>query len=456
VISPSLHSSSRERTRDPCVVTQWHIPGIPAARSRVPRQVLDAPHSQLQTFLIDLGTALLNAGTGVTETGDTLRQVAIAQGAPGTRLLVFPNALLVAVPGLQDGPESRVALSTMSFGSLRFDQISAVYELTERAKSAEVTPADGIAELADLRRMPPRFRAWVRILGHGVAAAGVCLLLQSTWQDVLIAALLGMLTGLWVLVSNRLAGGRVLAPIVAAFGVGLIVFTLAKHGIGDTPLYQLVPPIVTFIPGSVLTVAVGELTYGDLVAGSSRLIYGFVLFIQLALGIVAASLAVGLPSGVALHINTGHPPGVSPWVGAVLLGVGFFLLYCGPRGALLWLELVLLVAYSGQVIGGALFGGILSGLVGALLMTPTAYIVQTFPGAPPAAVTFLPSFWLLIPGSVGLIGLTQFVGTNASTAIGMEGFVATIIAISAGVLLGTGAYRLLFAYAPVSWGLRRA
>jgi uncharacterized membrane protein YjjB (DUF3815 family) len=339
---------------------------------------------------------------------------------------------------------------------MRFDQISALYELTERAKAAEINPDEGIAALADLQRMPPRFNWWVRILGHGVAAAGVCLLLQSSWQDVAISALLGMLTGLWVLVTNNMSGGRVLAPILAAFAVGLIVFSLAKHDIGTTPLYVLVPPLVTFIPGSVLTVAVGELTSGDLVSGSSRLVYGCVQFVQLALGIVAANLVVGLPANVALHVNTGRIPTVSPWIGAVLLGFGFFVLYCGPRGALIWLELVLLVAYSGQVIGGALFGGILSGLVGALLMTPTAYLVQTFPGAPPAAVMFLPSFWLLIPGSVGLIGLTQFVGTNASSTIGVEGFVATILAISAGVLLGTGAYRLLFAYAPVSWGLRRA
>jgi uncharacterized membrane protein YjjP (DUF1212 family) len=406
--------------------------------------------------LVELGSALLTSGSGVTEAADTLRQVAIAQGAPNTRLMVFPNGLLVAVPDLPEGAESRIAISTMALGTMRFDQISALYELTEKAKAAEVNPHEGIGLLADLQRMPPRFRARVRILGHGLAAAGVCLLLQSTWVDVLIASLLGMLTGLWVIISNRMPSGRVLAPIVAAFFVGLIVFTLAKHDIGDTPLYELVPPLVTFIPGSVLTVAVGELTSGDIVAGSSRLVYGAVLFIQLALGIVAADLIVGLPASVALHINSGHVATIAPWVGAVLLGCGFFLLYCGPRGALIWLLLVLLVAYSGQVIGGVLIGGVLSGLVGAFLMTPTAYIVQTFPGAPPAAVMFLPSFWLLIPGSVGLIGLTQFVGTNASTTVGAGGFVATILAVSAGVLFGTGAYRTIFAYAPVSWGLRRA
>ncbi|HEY7010626.1 MAG TPA: hypothetical protein VH395_16875, partial [Jatrophihabitantaceae bacterium] len=104
----------------------------------------------------------------------------------------------------------------------------------------------------------------------------------------------------------------------------------------------------------------------------------------------------------------------------------------------------------------AFLNGLLSGLVGAVLMTPTAYIVQIFRGAPPAIVLFLPGFWLLIPGTVGLIGLTQLVGTHFSTATSFFGFAATILSVSAGVLIGTSLYRLLFRYAPVTWGLRRA
>jgi uncharacterized membrane protein YjjB (DUF3815 family) len=283
------------------------------------------------------------------------------------------------------------------------------------------------------------------------------MLLKPTWTDVGIACVLGIVAGVWVLVSAKMTVGRVLAPVIAAFGIGLIVFTLASHGIGDAPLKQLVPPLISYIPGSVVTLAIGELAAGDMIAGSSRLVYGFFMFAQLALGIVGAALVIGIDTAAALRVDSVLIFGdFTPWVGVLLLGAGYFLLNCGGRGSFGWLLFVLLVAYSGQVLGGSFLDGLLSGLVGAFLMTLTAYVIQAVPTAPPAVVLFLPGFWLLIPGAAGLIGLTQLVGTHASTVSSLLNVGATMLSVSAGVLAGAGAYRTLFRYAPISWGLRRA
>jgi uncharacterized membrane protein YjjB (DUF3815 family) len=56
----------------------------------------------------------------------------------------------------------------------------------------------------------------------------------------------------------------------------------------------------------------------------------------------------------------------------------------------------------------------------------------------PEYASFLPGFWLLVPGALGLIGVTELVG-NASAA-GTQDLVATIVSIFAvalGVLCGT-------------------
>ena len=439
-------------------MTHWGRFGLPPGRALTPRQRLDAPQAQLQQFLVELGGALVSAGVGVTEAAGTLRQVSIAMGAPQAQLIVFPTALMVGVPGVEDRrDETRVAVHASGLQTLRFDQLTALFALTDRAKLADVTPLEGLQALDDIEHLRPRFRARWRVLGQAIAAAGVCLLLQPTWTDVVIALGLGILTGVWVLVSARLTAGRILAPVIAALAIGLIVFTLAKYGIGDAPLKQLVPPLISYIPGSVVTVAVGELAAGDMIAGASRLVYGCFMFGQLALGIVAADLVVGLDVNRALQVDTVQVLGAfTPWLGVVLLGAGYFLLFCGTRGSLAWLLAILFVAYSAQVLGGAFLGGILSGLVGAFLMTITAYIVQAIPSSPPAEVLFLPGFWLLIPGATGLIGITQVVGAHASTATSLLNFAGTILSVSAGVLMGTGCYRMLFRYAPVSWGLRRA
>ena len=43
-------------------------------------------------------------------------------------------------------------------------------------------------------------------------------------------------------------------------------------------------------------------------------------------------------------------------------------------------------------------------------MTPVALAIARLPGGPPSQVTFLPAFWLLVPGALGLIGVATIVG----------------------------------------------
>jgi uncharacterized membrane protein YjjB (DUF3815 family) len=57
-------------------------------------------------------------------------------------------------------------------------------------------------------------------------------------------------------------------------------------------------------------------------------------------------------------------------------------------------------------------------------------------------VTFLPGFWLLVPGAAGLIGVTELLGVNPQ--LGTQAIVdalVTVMTIALGVLIGTAAYR---------------
>ena len=80
----------------------------------------------------------------------------------------------------------------------------------------------------------------------------------------------------------------------------------------------LVAPLITFLPGALLTIAVLELATGQILAGSSRFASGFFQLVLLALGIVWSQglRRVSIP--------------------AILI--------------------VLYVAYAGQVLGGIFFG----------------------------------------------------------------------------------------------------
>ena len=127
----------------------------------------------------------------------------------------------------------------------------------------------------------------------------------------------------------------------------------------------------------------------------------------------------------------------APWVGVLVFGIGTYFHHTAPQRSLPWLWLVLFVAFAGQQLGGQILGGYLSGFIGAVAMAPVAFWIQRRPGAPPALVTFLPGFWLLVPGSLGLIGLTQLVAENRQAGLQAVGdMIFAIVAIALGVMVG--------------------
>jgi hypothetical protein len=57
----------------------------------------------------------------------------------------------------------------------------------------------------------------------------------------------------------------------------------------DADVRSMVAPLVTFLPGAALTMAVVELSAGEMVTGASRLVAGTLQLLLLSFGIVARS-----------------------------------------------------------------------------------------------------------------------------------------------------------------------
>ena len=106
---------------------------------------------------------------------------------------------------------------------------------------------------------------------------------------------------------------------------------------------------------------------------------------------------------------------------------------------------MLYAAWIGQVVGNELFGGYVSGFVGAVVMTFVAYLLARRPSTMPVYAMFLPGFWLLVPGSLGLIGLTTILATpEAASSDDILAVAGSIAAVALGVLCGVEFHRWLW------------
>ena len=397
---------------------------------------------ELQQFLLYLGSALTAAGEAVNEIEDRLRRVAAAYGAPSARVSVLPTYLVVS---LEPGRAATLEPTQQLRGGLRLDQTAALYELLRSAERGRLPPAAGTRQVQTIVDMPPRFGPGVRVLGHAVLTVGICLILQPTWGDLILAALFGVLVGTFKLVGARWAGLQMIMPVGAAFTVSAITFLLAGTGWADADLRAMVAPLATFLPGAMLTMAVVELSAAEIITGSSRLVAGVLQLLLLAFGIIGAAQAVGLPrSQLPADAPQNSLGPWAPWLGVLVVAVGSYLLYSGPRRSIGWLCLVLYAGWIGQYLGNLLLGSYLGGLIGAIVLTVVAYLVERTPSGPPALVSFLPGFWLLVPGALSLIGMTEYLSHNA--AMGSEdllGATGSMVAVALGVLCGHPLYRAL-------------
>lgn len=398
----------------------------------------DLDRSALRQFLLGLAQGMNASAESVDRIRDTMTDVAGAYGADDTDFVVLPTIILVETG---ESDQARVALGSSANASFRFDQIAALYELIARARTGSVPPLDGIRRLNEIGAMHPRLGWVTRTLGHAVLTTGLALLLAPTWQGAIVAFVLGAGIGLLKLVRSPTL--QLVLPIAAAFVCAAAVFLLAEViEIGD-PIRLLIAPLVTFLPGGVLTTATVELAAGQMISGAARLVYGLVQLALLAFGILAAGTVVGVESRSYEPLAATSP---LPWwvalLGILVFALGNYLHFSAPTSTFGWVLLALVVAYGGQWVGTALLGPTIGGFVGAVAMTIVVFWIASLRHGTPVQITFLPAFWLLVPGAAGLVGLTEAVATDSGLA-DFAAALVSVMSIALGVLIGTALYRVV-------------
>ena len=395
----------------------------------------------LLEFMYRLAQALLASGEQTSQVELLLRRIASAYGMRRSRVVTFPTAVFIF---LDDGTGERVTLAEGPSETLRLDQIADVYALGAAAARAEGNPAEGIERLNEILRKKPRFGALGMVVGHATLTAGLAMILSPSLINVAAACLLGAIVGAFKLMNQNRPVLAVPIPMVAAALVSALAFFAFNHGFPVDPVQLLVPPLVTFLPGAMLTLGMLELAYGDMVSGSSRLLTGLVHLVLLAFGLAAgAALAGYTPSDL---VGTGAELVKArwvPWAGVLVFGIGVYLHFSAPSHALGWMLIVLLSAFLAQRVAGELFGTAISGFFGTLVATPLGYFIHLRFKGPPPMVTFLPSFWLLVPGALGLISVTKMLSDRTA---GVDSLIAAVFAmtsIALGTLVGASVYKAL-------------
>lgn len=426
----------RERANGPPSVRPPWRRIWPAVRQRPDIAEFATDHRTALDLLLELGKALIDSGIAVPQVETTLDRVAKTFGITGMGALVLPNSLVISIPG-DGGVSTEVGRAGAS--PLRLDQIDEVTRLVQKVVHGDLDAAETLAALRTLRVSDPPYSPALMVSGHVISTIGLIMILGGTWREVVLGAIVGGAIG-WVIVFTR--GVESIAylpfrPLIAAAVCSIVVFG-ATRVIGGLIVFPLLlAPLVTELPGSKLTMGVLELVTGHIVSGASRVASGGMQLVLLALGLAAGVQLIGAGDGVRTSTASGFVAVIAPWLGVALFGIGIVWLNGAASSARWWIMGVIYVAYAGQVIGALFFGPALSAFFGALAMTPIAVLASRQPRGPSTLVTFLPGFWILVPGALGLRGVSLLLGEGDPTSGNTLLVVLTsMVGISLGVLVG--------------------
>ncbi|MBE2315848.1 threonine/serine exporter family protein [Solirubrobacter sp. CPCC 204708] len=384
-------------------------------------------------LLLELGVAALAAGRPVHEVEGEVRRVANALGYPETRVAATPTGMFVSL-----APDASAGFAAVG-PPLRFDQAAKVEQITTALLGKRVEPQEALDAVQDIKYESPRVSRPIVALAHVPQATGVALVLQPTVASALTAMVAAFVVAALDLLADRSQLLRTLLPVVAAFGAGCVVFLAAELDLLEAPLRTALAPVAVLLPGALIVTGMSELAQGAMVAGTARLTYGTVQLLLITFGVFLAAHVVGLHPDTLTNVRLDDLGPAAILVGVVLVGVGVYVHLSAPPGVLPWMLLGLLttavVQALGQHVGGAALGGFAGGVTAALV----AALVHRLPHGPPSLSVFLPSFWLLVPGSLGVVTATQVATEGGEGFATATGAVAAGLAIALGVLVGAAA-----------------
>lgn len=389
---------------------------------------------ELLECLRKIGKGLIASGTSVGLVENTLTRIALAYDVQ-CEIVALPNILMIKIG---QAAHKLTDFTVQRPTSLPLNQISALTELIDRVMKKEILLAEASREVDRIFIMPPRFNSVIVTAGYVIAVVGLTLLFRPDLRAVLVTAGTGLLVGWLLLLFDKWPRFNLLLPILASALVSWIIFVLTQKALVFGPANLVIPPLVIFLPGAILTTGMIELASMHLISGSARLMYGAATLFLLFIGISVGLNLSGLPSILVSPYEASVFPWWAPILGTLLFGIGTFLRLSGANRDLFWMLVVLYIAMFGQMVGEQLSGSYVGAFLGAMLMALSSELIARSPRRTPALVSQSLAFWFLVPGARGLLSVTNLLSDDIQSAvIGLGEMVTLITVIALGVFVGT-------------------
>jgi len=294
-------------------------------------------------------------------------------------------------------------------GELDMNALSLTDELANELIAGQVTLTEADQRLDTINAMPSPYGKTITGFAYALATGSFSMLMGASWAEILWTGLLGLVTYLWVLWSQRSKRVNLMLEPVTSFGAGIIACAISRYfdpGI-NIPLMVL-SSVIVLVPGLALTMGLSELSNRNLVSGTARIMDAIMQLFKLYFGAF-----LGVAVGFILFGQNEFQPAASLPYWATWLAVGLLCFALVPIFKtrfkhIPWALMSAFIAYSVTVYSSVFMDQTFGTFIGAFALGVFANIFSRIANQP-STIVAMHGLIVLVPGSKTYIGLNSFI-----------------------------------------------
>jgi uncharacterized membrane protein YjjP (DUF1212 family) len=413
-----------------------------AARLTLPSFATTAVNTRI-AFLVELATRLHKYGAA-----SPRLEMAISGSAQRIGLSAevwsSPTAIIISFADLAHGDEG-LAQATQVIrllpGDVNLDKLCRADDIADRVIAGELDLREGFRLLRALELPDTRGQQAAVIASYGLSAAAIAaLFLHSSWVDLLVAALIGVIIGTITILASSRPRLAVASDAISAMVATLVTIVFSAFVVPLAIKSVILAGLIILVPGMSLTTAVREISSQHLVSGMARMGGAMSTLLKLTFGTVAATQICELFGVEARDFTL---PALPEWVdypALLVAAVAFAILFRAAWRDWPVVIFAVIAGYLATRLGGEisphLSGAPFGVFLGGFMLSALANGYARYWGRP-GAVIREPGILLLVPGSVGFRSVSYLLERNATLGFDTGLLLVTIlISLVAGLMFG--------------------
>ena len=223
---------------------------------------------------------------------ETAMRMAGGLGLDDVNVVAFPTSIFVNVGG-------RSRIRRITHRGTNTERLACVNDVSRRVERGEVTLEEAEKAL-DAIAANPGWGQMMMIFAYGVSAASFALVFGGGFGSFFVALVVGMLVQVSQPLFTHMAMGTLLFNFCGGFITALLSQATSQViAYGDVNA-AIIGGIMPLLTGLLMTTAVRDTMYGDLISGIARAVEALLLAACVALGVFVGLKTAAMLGGVPL------------------------------------------------------------------------------------------------------------------------------------------------------------